>query len=210
MEGVMEGERTKQGRLRTIMNRLVNRMTARKACAVTVVFIVLLWLIDYSPVGVAGLLQVTGGANILDFESGYTVDYAYGMLEALGEAGRSFHLTKIMPLDIFFPVGLMIFLTSWMSLLLKRLTSDGSVLRLLPLISVVNMLLDWSENIGITLMLLNYPERLETVCRITSTVSAAKMVCVKCAGIILLLLIICRLVRKICCLAKSGNVSHVE
>ncbi|MGN1170248.1 MAG: hypothetical protein ACI4SZ_01210 [Lachnospiraceae bacterium] len=206
----MEGERTKQGRLRTIMNRLVNRMTARKACAETVVFIVLLWLIDYSPVGVAGLLQVTGGANILDFESGYTVDYAYGMLEALGEAGRSFHLTKIMPLDIFFPVGLMIFLTSWMSLLLKRLTSDGSVLRLLPLIAVVNMLLDWSENIGITLMLLNYPERLETVCRITSTVSAAKMVCVKCAGIILLLLIICRLVRKICCLAKSGNVSHVE
>lgn len=206
----MERKKKNRGRIRTKMNSIVNGMTARKACAVTVAFVVLLWLIDYSPVGVAGLLQVTGGANILDFESGYTVDHAYGMLEALGEAGRSFHLTKIMPIDIFFPIGLMLFLTSWMSLMLKKLTSDGSVLRLLPLIALVNMLLDWSENIGITLMLLNYPERLETVCRITSTVSAAKMVCVKCAGIVLLLLIICCLVRKICCLARSGNVRHAE
>lgn len=183
----------KKGRVKMIREKIdsyVNSMTTWKACAATIVFAVLLWVIDFSPIGVTGLLQVTGGANILDFEAGYTVDQAYGMFEALGEAGRSFHLTKIMPLDIFFPIGLMLFLTSWLSLLLKNLTGDGSVLRFLPLVAVVNMLLDWSENIGITLMLVNYPKRLETVCRITSSVSAVKMVCVKTAVVVLLVLFV--------------------
>ena len=183
----------KKGRVKMIREKIdsyVNSMTTWKACAATIVFAVLLWVIDFSPIGVTGLLQVTGGANILDFEAGYTVDQAYGMLEALGEAGRSFHLTKIMPLDIFFPIGLMLFLTSWLSLLLKNLMGDGSVLRFLPLVAVVNMLLDWSENIGITLMLVNYPKRLETVCRITSSVSAVKMVCVKTAVVVLLVLFV--------------------
>lgn len=180
----------------------VNSMTVWKACAATVVFAVLLWVIDFSPIGVYGLLKVTGGANILDFEAGYTVDQAYGMLEALGEAGRSFHLTKIMPVDIFFPIGLMLFSTSWMSLFLKNLTKDGSVLRLLPLIAVVNMLLDWSENIGITLMLVNYPKRLETVCRITSTVSAVKMVCVEISTVVLFALLVWFVIRKICGFVK--------
>lgn len=138
----------KKGRVKMIrekINSYVNPMTVWKACAATTVFAVLLWVIDFSPIGVAGLLEVTGGANILDFEAGYTVDQAYGMLEALGEAGRSFHLTKIMPVDIFFPIGL---------------------------------------------MLVNYPKRLETVCRITSSVSAVKMVCVKTAVVVLLVLFV--------------------
>ena len=192
----MEEKKGMGGMIREKIDSYVNSMTVWKACAATAVFAVLLWVIDFSPIGVTGLLQVTGGANILDFEAGY------GMLEALGEAGRSFHLTKIMPVDIFFPIGLMFFLTSWMSLFLKKLTKDGSVLHLLPLIAVVNMLLDWSENIGITLMLANYPERLETVCRITSTVSAVKMVCVKTAVVVLLMLFVWFVLWKICGLVK--------
>ena len=198
----MEEKKGMGGMIREKIDSYVNSMTVWKACAATAVFAVLLWVIDFSPIGVTGLLQVTGGANILDFEAGYTVTYAYGMLEALGEAGRSFHLTKIMPVDIFFPIGLMFFLTSWMILFLKKLTKDGSVLRLLPLIAVVNMLLDWSENIGITLMLANYPERLETVCRVTSTVSAVKMVCVKTAVVVLLMLFVWFVLWKICGLVK--------
>ena len=54
----------------------------------------------------------------------------------------------------------------------------------------------------ITLMLVNYPKRLETVCRITSSVSAVKMVCVKTAVVVLLMLFVWFVLWKICGLVK--------
>ena len=155
-------------------------------------FGVMTWVIDYSPIGVAGLLEVTGGANILDFECAYSVDACYQMLEALGESGRTFHLTKIMPTDIVFPFAMMLFNFTMLSILLRQLTKEDSTLRLLPILAIVDMLLDWTENIGITVMLINYPVKMNLICKITSIVSTVKFACVLAiyASIILLLLVL--------------------
>ena len=47
----------------------------------------MLWLIDYSPIGIADILKVSNGVNILDFETRHTADFAYPWLNSTG-AGR--------------------------------------------------------------------------------------------------------------------------
>ena len=190
-------EETDTKNLKSIMNHYVETASLSRALLCTIFFVIMMWLIDYSPIGVAGLLEVTGGANILDFECAYSVEYGYSMLEALGEAGRTFHLTKIMPLDIFFPLSLMLFTSGWISYFLKPLTKKNSIFRLLPLFSVLDMLLDWSENIGVTAMLLAYPKRLSVACRLTSLISTIKYACVLTVLIIFTGCLICFLFRKI-------------
>ncbi len=153
---------------------LVDRVTLKTCIIVTLLFLVLFWIIDFSPLGVAGLLRVSGGVGILDYETRYSVDFAYDWLTRMGEAGRNFYLTRVMPLDIFYPPCLMAFMFGWCSLLTKKVTSSGSLLRCLPGISVIYLMLDWLENVGIIAMLMNFPERLEKICLATGWITAVK------------------------------------
>lgn len=156
------------------INYLVEKVSIKTAVAATLFFMLMLYLIDYSPIGVAGLLKVSGGTNILDFETRYSADFAYNMLEAMGEAGRSFYLTKVMVLDIFFPPSLMLFMFCWLSLLLKKVTTSGSKLRYVIILPLIYLLLDYTENIGITAMLINFPERLNSICVATGIITCIK------------------------------------
>lgn len=173
-------------KIKSYCETYVETITWKRMLFATVLFFLLTYIIDYSPIGVDGLLQITGGANILDFEKSYPPDKAYLILKNLGEAGRHFYLTLIMPTDIFFPISFMFFNTCWISLFLKHLTNSGNLFRLLPLLAVFNMLCDWGENIGITAMLLNYPKRLSAVCYISSTITTVKFICVLLLVILLL------------------------
>ena len=114
-------------------------------------------LINFTPIGVAGLLKITNGANILDFEFGYTSDQAYTMITNLGEDGRSFYLTRIIPLDFPFPFAYMICYVGWIALLVKNIASL-SVAKYLILVPFCAMIFDWIENIGIFFILNTYPE----------------------------------------------------
>lgn len=179
------------------INQYTEKATLKRALVATLIFGILLYIIDYSPIGVAGLLKLTGGANILDFENGYSLEKAYSILDALGENGRHFYLTLILPTDIFFPIGLMLFTSNWMSLFLKKLTKNGSILRWLTGITVINMLLDWSENIGITLMLIQYPTKLAGVCAISSRITTIKFVFVALIALSLVVLLVGCLIKDI-------------
>lgn len=83
--------------MQKMMNDFVEKMTGRKALVILGIFVIIWWLIDFSPIGVARLEEITGGVGILDFETRYSADFAYNWLESMGEAGRNFHLTRIMP-----------------------------------------------------------------------------------------------------------------
>ena len=190
--------------MKNIINSILSKLTVKKAVIVTGIFLVMLWLIDFSPIGVAGLLKVTGGINILDFESRYSADFAYNWLESMTEAGRNFHLTKVMPLDIFYPPAFMAFMFSWLGLLLKDNTTEESPLRFGLLMPVVYMLLDWTENIGITSMLVNYPQRLDAVAVTTGMVTSVKKV------FILLTLILFVIELMVLAFRKIRGVSHAE
>jgi hypothetical protein len=123
----------------------------------TVLFLALFTLINFSGIGVAGLLKITNGANILDFEFGYTYEKAYGMLTALGAEGRTFYLTKILPMDFLFPLTYMLFYVGFMALFIKQ-TTQKKAYRFLLFIPVLAMFCDWTENIGIIALLKGYPD----------------------------------------------------
>lgn len=179
------------------ISRIVEWVTVKKALIATVFFLVMVYIIDFSPIGTLGLTRAVPGAELLDFKSWYSTEECYAVLEQMGEYGRNFHLYKIMPEDIFFPLSLMMFDVSWMCMMLKYLSRKKSPLRLLPVLGVLNMLLDWSENVGITLMLKNYPKQLETVCAVTGTISGIKMFCVAFVFLTLGILLVSCIVKKV-------------
>lgn len=185
-------------KINEFINEYVEKASLKRALLATMIFGVLFYIINYSPIGVSGLLKLTDGANILDFEdNGYSLDKAYTMLKQLGENGRHFYLTMILPTDILFPIGVMLFGSSWMSLFLKKLTPHGSLLRWLPCITIINMFCDWGENIGFTLMLINYPVKLKAVCAVSSFITRFKFICVETILISLVILFICIILKVI-------------
>ena len=138
------------------LDRIVYAASWKKTVLFTALFAILYIVINFSPIGVAGLLNITGGANILDFEFGFTYEEANRILTALGEEGRTFYLTRILPLDFPFPFSLMLACVGIIALLIKHIASEKPY-RYLIFIPVLLMLFDWIENIGIIILLNNYP-----------------------------------------------------
>lgn len=138
------------------MKKIIEKATLGKALLFTIIFIVMYIIINFTSVGVTGLLKITNGASILDFEFGYSMDKANHMLTVLGEDGRRFYLTKIIPIDFPFPFAYMLCYAGWISLLVKYI-APLSAAKYLTFVPLFAMLFDWIENIGIILMLSNYP-----------------------------------------------------
>lgn len=159
------------------MNTIIAKGSWKKTALFTAVFILLYILINFSAIGVAGLLQITDGASILDFEFGYAEDKALAMLTAMGELGRDFYLTKIIPIDFLFPLSYMLCYMGWIAMLVKDIASKGR-LKYLLLIPFFAMLFDWTENIGIIFMLKKYPSLPEWAVMTASTAGILKMICI--------------------------------
>lgn len=140
-----------------IIDIAIEKASHKKALLFSALFCALLVTINYSPIGVAGLLKITGGANILDFEFGYTCEEARGMLAALGPEGRAFYLAKILPADFLFPLSYMLFYTGFIALLLKNL-NPARYAKYTVIIPAGAMLFDWLENAGVIAMLADYPD----------------------------------------------------
>lgn len=138
------------------MQTILQKATWKKALLGTLFFAAMFVLINASAWGVAGLLRITGGHTILDFARGYSADKAYAMLTALGEAGRAFYRTRILPIDFVFPLSYMLCYAGWTALLLKHVAPKGRAAWLLA-VPVLAMACDWAENIGILAMLRGYP-----------------------------------------------------
>ena len=136
---------------------VIEKSTWKTSVFFTLLFITFYLLINFSGIGVSGLLDITGGASILDFEFGYTYEKADEMLSALGQEGRNFYLTKLLPLDFLFPLVYMLCFAGTTALLIKCLKQKERLAALL-LVPVFAMVFDWSENIGIIAMLHNYKD----------------------------------------------------
>jgi len=166
-----------------------------KALLFTALFAVFYILINYTDVGVAGLLQITNGANVLDFEFGYTATRAYDLLSALGNDGRSFYITKLLPLDFPFPFTYMLCYFGWIALMGKY-TIHKSAVKLLLTVPVLAMLFDWIENIGIFAMLKNYPLLPAWAVMTGSIAGILKRIFIVCSLVVMILLFAVIILRK--------------
>jgi len=178
------------------LKRIIEKVTLTKTLVCTAIFITLYVLINYTEVGVAGLLKITNGANILDFEFGYSTAQAHNMLTALGEQGRLFYLTKIIPIDFAFPLAYMLCYAGWVALLVKHISplSAAKFLITLPLLA---MLFDWIENIGNILMLTQYPNISETAVSLASASGILKFLFILGSMGTIIVLLVIYILRKI-------------
>lgn len=146
----------------------ISRAIRRAATTRTVLASLVIWfifeiLIMGKPFGLAQLQEITGGPTILDMTFTTGPDSVYGVLDALGDAGRSFDLTHIVPLDLVFPFTYGLFLALGISWGLSRLLPEGSPWLLLNLAPVIAAAADYCENAGVIALLLTYPARLDPV-----------------------------------------------
>jgi hypothetical protein len=141
-----------------------------------VLWLVFLFLINGRPFGLAQLHEITGGATILDMTFTTGPDQVYSVLSALGDAGRAFDLTHIVPLDLVFPFTYGLFLALGISWGLSRLLPEGSPWLLLNLAPVLAAAADYCENAGVITLLLTYPARLDPVAWFVSIMYAVKFI----------------------------------
>jgi len=127
------------------------------------------------PFGIARLEEITGGAGILDNSFLYTPEEAYAVLITLGDAGRAFDLTHIVPLDFIFPFTYTFASVLVISWVLNRWLPDRSPWHMANLVPILWGGMDYLENTGIIVMLLCWPARLYTVASVTGIVSFLKV-----------------------------------
>jgi len=131
-------------------------------------------LINGRPFGVEQLKDFTGGVGLLDMELLYTPDQAYAIFTGMGEAGRAFDLTRIVPLDFVFPFMYTLFYAVTITWLLRKWLSAGSRWHRLNVIPLVGGLADYMENLGIITMLVAWPSRLPDIARFTMVAGLVK------------------------------------
>ncbi len=177
------------------MERLIEKITTKKALVFTALFAAAFFLINNSGIGVAGLLKITNGANILDFEFGYSSAQANSIVTALGEQGRLFYLTKIIPIDFAFPVTYMLCYAGWIARLAKNVLPVKRAKRLL-ILPLLAMLFDWLENIGIIFILTQFPSMPDGAVALASTAGMIKFAFTLCSMVTIITLLMVSLLRR--------------
>lgn len=134
-------------------------------------FLAMTLLINGSWIGTGRLTEITGGVNILDFETGYTPEAALDHLDRMGEAGRSHYRSTILPLDFAFPLSYALLYAGVIAYLLK---GRSGRLRWLLCLPALTMLLDYAENLCILAMLHAFPLAAPAAARAASALTACK------------------------------------
>ena len=138
-----------------ILDRISGWITAiasgRMVLASLAGFIMSAIVINGRPFGALQLLDITGGVGLLDTKVLYTPEQAYAHLTSMGEAGRAFDLTHIVPLDFVFP---------FLYTLFSAVAISWHRLNVVPLIGGLG---DYLENFGIIVMLLAWPQQIPAV-----------------------------------------------
>jgi hypothetical protein len=170
MDGIGNGKKI----LNEVSDRIIKITSGRTVLAALVGILVTGFLVNGRPFGIAELKSITGGVGILDMEVFYTPEQAYAFLAAMGEAGRAFELTHIIPLDLLVPFFYALFLSTFISWILRHWLSAASPWHRLNVIPVIGALFDYLENLGIIAMLLAWPMEMYSIAQITMAATLLK------------------------------------
>lgn len=114
---------------------------------------------------VPSMLARSNGLPLLDMRFNYAPEDAHRLFDALGADGRTAYLELLWSVDILIPLLAMTFL--WAAL------SRGAFQQWRRL-ALVGGCADYLENIAITILLLNYPARMETIAYVAATFTLIK------------------------------------
>lgn len=143
--------------------------------ALFLLFLISYTLINGKPFGLAQLAEISGGASIPDMEMfGYSPQQAYDILTAQGENGRAFYLHSIIPQDFLFPLLYALFYATTLTYMAQRLLPADHVFQHIGLLGLSAGLADWAENLVLLGLLLNYPQRLDTLAMVANIFTLVK------------------------------------
>jgi hypothetical protein len=170
MDSIGSGKRI----LDKISNRIIRITSSRMVLASFIGFMISFILINVRPFGAEQLLDITGGVGLLDMELLYTPEQAYTHLAAMGEAGRAFDLTHIVPLDFIFPFMYTLFFAVTITWLLHRWLPAQSGWHRLNVIPLIGGIADYMENLGIITMIAAWPAQLPVIALFTMVADLVK------------------------------------
>lgn len=170
--------------MQTLQSRVTGKLVLLLFLATNGVYFIML---GYS---IPKVMSFSGGLPLFDMSPmGYSYENALTLLGQLGEEGRHTYLSLQLVLDLFYPAlfGLCyFFLCQW---LIKRGGLTSRIWLVISLLPALVCLFDYAENVGIWLMLTNYPSVSELLVSISSFFTLAKSVStmVYFAGLMMLL-----------------------
>jgi len=136
----------------------------------------------------------TGSNRSPDSSFFYSVDDLYSMAKEYGEEGRAAYIYSRFTFDIIWPLAYTFFLTAALSFLFRPLSSNWRVLNLLPLTA---MSLDFLENISASIVMMRYPSSTPFIAQLTPFFTLLKWLCIYASFALLVIGIIYRIVHTI-------------
>lgn len=124
------------------------------------------WLLPYMQ------LQMGDGVDLprpLDLSFGFSPEQAQAFLGSLSERGRQVYLQVETVVDSIYPLIYTTLFILLISYFYQRAFVPGSAMRWFNLAPLVTMLADFTENSGIILLILAFPEPNELAARIATT-----------------------------------------
>lgn len=99
---------------------------------------------------------VSGGAGIIDLTFGNSVDNVWQTMEALGEDGRNYYLTRFLVIDCVYAMFYAAFYVCSILLLLQKNKVRRKGMYVISILPVIGMCFDWLENLSLAFMLTNW------------------------------------------------------
>jgi len=128
-------------------------------------------------VTIPNTMSFANGVQLLDMmPMGYDVNYVNTLFKVLGETGRETYLTTQIPVDMVYPLLFGLTYSLLFAYFLKKLNKLNTSFYFLCLIPVIAAIADYLENIGIILLLQNYPSLSETLVKTTNIFSVTKSI----------------------------------
>tara|TARA_R110002073_G_scaffold72537_1_gene177290 strand:- start:282900 stop:283469 length:570 start_codon:yes stop_codon:yes gene_type:complete len=120
-------------------------------------------------------MAFANGMKLLDMmPTGYNFEYVNNLFRALGAQGRTTYLTNQLPVDMIYPLLFGISYGLLMAYLLNKINKLNTALKYSCLLPIIAAVADYFENIGIIVMLKNYPDLIEEVVQTTNMFSIIK------------------------------------
>jgi hypothetical protein len=136
-------------------------------------------------------MEFSNGMKLLDMmPTGYDLNYVSALFTSLGENGRLTYLSNQIPVDMIYPLLFGISYCLLLGYFLKKMNKLNSQYRYLCLLPIIAGIADYLENIGIIVMLKNYPELTEVAVKTTSFFSLIKSISTSAFFIILIIMLI--------------------
>ncbi len=156
------------------MKELISKNSNGKIVLIFVILTSIVYLI--MPIVTMPIVnQFTNGMKILDLlPGGYNFEYVTTLFSTLGEEGRHIYLYCQIPVDMVFPLLFAITNSLLISFFLKKLDLFRTPFIYLCFLPFVSGVADYSENVGIIIMLNHFPNITEFAVKTTSFFSVIK------------------------------------